>query len=258
MPASSFPSLLPLGESHLPLVTIIGNGATSGALSAVVGTTGILTVGTAMPAAFTGGYPSYIYVPVGGFGGGSPASAGVYYAVWTSTTNAQIYNNTYSSGAAAIPSSPTSLGTITGATWNIGALSAGAGLSYLLNIPGGTLGINDTLRATFLLSGLSATNSWGFYSSLSGSSLRSVSVAANSAQSSIEARINLRNRGQLSQQICEYGFSLGEAVASSPGGPTYTAVNTALSQVLWVYPVVPAGAAYIILESILVEQIKGV
>lgn len=70
--------------------------------SGTMGNNGALSGITAVPVA----YPSaYVYLPANAIQAGS--AAGWYYAVFSSTTAATIYNNPYTSGVPTIPGSPT-------------------------------------------------------------------------------------------------------------------------------------------------------
>ena len=74
--------------------------------SGTMGNNGALTVTTALQTTYTN---AYVYLPANAIVAGS--AAGWYYAVFSSTTLATVYNNTYTSGTPTIPASPTAFST---------------------------------------------------------------------------------------------------------------------------------------------------
>jgi len=123
-------AVYPLGQSRIPFVLVSsGTMGNNGALS------GITAVANAYPNA-------YVYMPAGAISSGS--AAGWYYAVFSSTTAATVYNNSYSIGTPTIPASPTAFATTgPGAyTQSIGSAIA----SYTLSVAGNAIGPNGSLR----------------------------------------------------------------------------------------------------------------
>ena len=108
--------------------------------SGTVGANGALSGIVALPFAYAA---CYMYFVAGAVYAGS--TAGWYYAVMSSTTAATVYNDRYTSGAPAIPATPTPIvaagpGAYTQATGTITALS--------VTIPGGAMGPHGRLRVS--------------------------------------------------------------------------------------------------------------
>jgi hypothetical protein len=81
-----------LSQQGLPLVL---------AASGTIANNGALTIGTALPAVYSS---CYIYLPDSAIFTGS--TAGLYYAVMSSSTAGTLYNNVYTSGNVEIPDTP--------------------------------------------------------------------------------------------------------------------------------------------------------
>lgn len=111
--------------------------------SGSMGNNGALTLTTAVRAA----YPdAYIYLPAGAIAIGS--TAGWYYAVFSTTGAATVYNNVYTSGVPAIPASPTAF-----VTTGPGAFTFSTGSSYFghaVTLAANSLGINGGLRFNYV------------------------------------------------------------------------------------------------------------
>lgn len=126
-----------IGNSGVPFV-LPGSGS--------MGNNGALTLTTALAAA-----PAitscYVWMPAGAIV--SASTAGWYYALFSSTTVAQVFNNTYTIGTPAIPASPTAFAT-TGPGAYTGASSAIT--AYSLSIPGNMFGTNGGLRLSLAAS----------------------------------------------------------------------------------------------------------
>lgn len=118
-----------LFRSNIPfIVPSSGSIGDNGALSGVV----------ALPLA----YPhAYVYIPADRIVAGS--AAGFYYAVFSSTSAATLYNNLYVSGEPTVPGTPTAFAT-TGPGAYTQTTSAVTALAYTL--PAGTVGPNGKLR----------------------------------------------------------------------------------------------------------------
>lgn len=104
---------------------------------------GALTVTTALPTT----YPNaYVYLPANAVAAGS--AAGWYYAVFSSTTAATVYNNRYTTGFPTIPASPTAF-----STTGPGAYTQTSGSDIQgpnTTIPGGSMGPNGSLETMML------------------------------------------------------------------------------------------------------------
>lgn len=118
-----------LGQSGIPMV-LAGSGS--------MGNNGALTLTTALAAIYAS---AYVYLPANAIVSGS--AAGWYYATFSSTTAATVFNNTYSSGTPAVPASPTAFVT-TGPGAYTGKSTTQT--AYNISIPGNTIGVNGGLR----------------------------------------------------------------------------------------------------------------
>lgn len=107
--------------------------------SGTMGNNGALSGIAAVPSA----YPSaYVFLPANAISAGS--AAGLYYAVFSSTTAATVYNNTYTSGQPTVPASPTAFvttgpGAFTQVTTEVTLITA--------TIPANALGLNGRTEA---------------------------------------------------------------------------------------------------------------
>lgn len=104
-------------------VPLIGPG------SFTMGNNGAITLGTALPITYTN---CYLYMLAGDIAAGVPASAGWYFCQMSSTTVGTVFNNTYTSGIATVPGSPTAFST-TGPGARTG--DTGAETAYQITIP---------------------------------------------------------------------------------------------------------------------------
>lgn len=118
--------------------------------SGTVGNNGALSGITAIPTGII--YPhAYVYMPANAISAGS--AAGYYYAQFSSTTAATLYNNVYTSGTPTVPSTPTAF-----VTTGPGAYTqntAAETVAITVTIPGNTLGINGSINT---ISSFSCTN----------------------------------------------------------------------------------------------------
>jgi hypothetical protein len=119
--------------------------------SGSMGNNGALSGVTALAVTYSKG--AYIYLPANAIQAGS--GAGWYFAIFSSTTAATVYNNTYTSGIPAIPSAPTAF-----VTTGPGAYTGDTTLRTALDItlPAGAMGPNGSLRVRCVTS---STNTAG-------------------------------------------------------------------------------------------------
>ena len=105
--------------------------------SGTMGNNGALSGITAVATAYTS---AYVYLPANAIVAGS--AAGWYYAVFSTTTAATVYNNVYTSGVPTVPSSPTAF-----ATTGPGAYTQTTGLlpSLTVTLPANSIGKNGTI-----------------------------------------------------------------------------------------------------------------
>lgn len=111
--------------------------------SGTMGDNGALSGISAAPVLANQG--GYVYLPASAISAGS--SAGWYYAVFSSTTAATVYNNVYSSGVPAIPSSPTAFVTTGPGAYTQTSGSWIAGMQ--ITLPANSVGANGVIRTNF-------------------------------------------------------------------------------------------------------------
>lgn len=115
--------------------TLVETGIPFVLTSGLMGNNGAFTLLTAVATA----YPNaYVYMPANAISAGS--AAGWYYAVFSTTSAATVYNNTYTSGQPTIPASPTAF-----STTGLGAFVFSTGSSYTgvtATLAANTLGVN--------------------------------------------------------------------------------------------------------------------
>jgi hypothetical protein len=227
-----------LGQSHIPFVLVSsGSMGNNGALS------GITAVATAYPNA-------YVWMPAGAISSGS--AAGWYYAVFSSTTAATVYNNTYTSGTPVIPGSPTAFATI-----GPGAYTQTAGsniASYTLAIAGNTIGVNGGIQ---ILAGRSVNNTAGAKSlTINYGSFAFWSVSLTASINSVSP-MGFANKGVTNAQI-------PTAIASAAGYGatsatfTYGTVDSTTSQNLVANLQLATATDTMTLENIVVQLMPGV
>jgi hypothetical protein len=182
--------------------------------SGSMGNDGALSAITALGGTYTS---AYIYLPANAISAGS--AAGLYYAVFSSTTAATVYNNTYTSGVPTIPSSPTAF-----STTGPGAFtqSTGAQLTMLsFTMPASALGANGVLTQDIATNFNNTANNKATTINFGASAVVSLNFAS---QTTFNFVATTRNRGSQSSQITTGISSQG----STRGVATiFTTANTA-------------------------------
>lgn len=225
-----------IGQSHIPMIMVS---------SGTMGNNGALTLTTALPTTFG---KAYIYLPANAIASGS--AAGWYYAVFSSTTVATVYNNTYTSGTPAPPSPPTPF-----VTTGPGAYTQTTGAAitaYSLTIPGGKIGPNGTVRitkATFYNNSAGAkTQTDRFDGNLFSSS--APTTTTNYGTVTGFANLGVTNaQGQL--------LSANGATGATTGG-AFMAVDTTVDKNYTLTFQLATATDYVMLVSLEVELIPGV
>lgn len=187
-------------------------------------TTGVVTFGTAMPSYYIGnGGKAFLYYPAGTWTG---STAGWYWTVFTNSTTATVYSNTYTTGQ---PVAPTSLNLVTtGAGAYVGV--TGNVLGPNITTPANCIAPNNLIK-TFL--GVSNNNSAGakvtgfssssltypqpFITSTTGQSISSTNILAISADLAYvlwySGGYALSGNIRITQAVTQ-GFYLSTAVAT--------------------------------------------
>ena len=233
---------VPLGQSHLPFVLVSsGTMGNNGALS------GVTAVATAYPNA-------YVHLPAGAIATGS--TAGWYYAVFSSTTAATVYNNTYSTstcGTPAIPGSPTAFSTTGPGSFT--QTTASHITAYCLAIAGNTIGANGEVRASLAITNNNSGNSKQIQLTFGGS----YTAGTNSQTSNVSSGYigGFANRGVANVQVPIAASSM--FVSSNGTAASFGAIDTTASQTLAVtLDLVTTATDTMTLETAEVELLRGV
>jgi len=202
---------LVIAKSAIPFISVSsGTMGNNGALSAI----------TALPRTFSNG--AYILLPAGAIAAGVPAASTWYWAVFSSTTAATVYNSTYTSGvpAAGVTTafSTTGPGAFTGST----AEDAGP----ITNLGAGVIKVNSQLRHSASLSLNSTVNSKAYrlrWSGIGGTSIFSTGTNASVTGVQIE---NVTAASVLTNAQVSRGKYSNSAAAFGLSGPTTSAIDT--------------------------------
>jgi hypothetical protein len=195
--------------------------------SGTMGNNGALSGITAVISA----YPNaYVYLPANAISAGSAANW--YYAVFSSTTAATIYNNVYTSGTPTVPASPTAF-----VTTGPGAYTQTTG-AYIkgptITIPANTVGINGQL---FIQSSFSANNNANnkFFSVAIDLPLAGVLIPSSAITTSVGESIQVvfASRGINSRQTSRLISRTSQGVLTSYSTQTYdmTASHTIFPEI---------------------------
>lgn len=195
--------------SAVPFV-IVSSGSmdNNGALS------GITAVPSAYPAA-------YVYLPANAISAGS--AAGWYFASFSSTTAATVYNNVYTTGVPEIPASPTAFATTGPGAYTQSA--AGGILGPNISVPANTLGINGALEAIFATS---CTNSANTKQAIFRLASTSVGTQTLTSVAFANSHAMIANRGIATRQT---SWLLSSGGTNYSVTPTARAIDTTAAQV---------------------------
>jgi hypothetical protein len=224
-----------LGQSHIPFVLVSsGSMANNGAL------TGLTAVATAYPNA-------YVWMPTGAIAAAS--AAGWYYATFSSTTAATVFNNTYTSGTPTIPGSPTAF-----ATTGPGAYTQTTGSNiagYTLAIAGNVIGVNGTVVRKAAWSNNNSAGAKTLTSSFSSYNffVNNLTTALGGGQ-----EVGFCNRGVANVQAPIPATPLAGAAAA----PVFGAIDTTTSQNFVMNMQLATATDTMTLENIVVQLIPGV
>lgn len=228
-----------LGQSSIPFVLVSsGTMGNNGALS------GITAVANQYASA-------YVYLPAAAIEAGS--TAGWYYAVFSSTTAATVYNNTYTSGTPSIPGSPTAF-----ATTGPGAYTQTTGsyiTAYSLTIPANTIGANGTVRAMGVTSVNNTANAKAIRLVFGGAMVLGATGTSNSVNVAFTGGFS--NRGVTNKQVPL--TTAGLQYAGTTTVLEFGTVDTTSSQTIVAQlQLVTTATDTAVLENIVVELMPGV
>lgn len=216
--------------------------------SGSIANNGALTLTTALDKTYTA---CYLYFPANAIAAG--VAAGFYYVVMSSTTVGVIYNNLYSSGLPAIPSSPTAFAT-TGPLAYVQTTAADI-TCLSIAVIGGIMGINGGLRATQSLGyGSSATAKTAKHF-LGGSQFRQI---GNSTIGNLSAAVTntVWNAGSAILQNSPALVNTGATLGLANGNQWVAGPNTAVDQNYTVTLQIAAVTDYLISHGFTLELLR--
>lgn len=188
--------------------------------SGSIGNNGALSGITALQKAYAG---AYVYVPAGGIAAGVPAAATWYWAVFSTTQAATIYNSIYTTGV------PTAGVTTAFATTGPGAFTGATGAVTAQNyaMAGGSMGANGALRMNDQSTGTSNANAKTVTLQFGATAVSpAFSLASNS---SMVTQVAVRNRGAQNDQICTINNAAIFGTGISNSATLFTGIDTSAS-----------------------------
>jgi hypothetical protein len=227
-----------LAKSAVPVI-LVPNGT--------VATNGTITLGTALLTIYAN---AWIYLPAGAVVGGL---AGLYLCQFSSTTVGQVFTNYFAAANAGPQFVPTVIGNPLLAVGSNSAYTQTTGSNVNLAsvlIPGGTMGINGSLRIS---SANSCNNTGGNkIASLYMPSGTAVWTQTMTSTTYYEELINMCNRGVQNSQITTKGANAGPG-AVAWASSQLTAINTAVDNLLIFTGQLAVATDALVLEMFSVE-----
>jgi hypothetical protein len=207
-----------------------------------IGNNGALTAITALPTTYAN---AYVWVPAGAIAAGVPAAATWYFAQFSSTTAATIFNNTYTTGIPTIPTSPTAFST-TGPGAFTGDTGTVTGPQYTLL--GGAMGANGLWRAYEKWSATNNANAKSKNTTFGGSNLTGIiSLASTVTWQDIQ---ELQNRGTQATQIVGVNSTGATGIGSFGASvPIYRSIDTSANVTITRQMTAGTATDNVILES---------
>ena len=212
--------------------------------SGSIGNNGALSGLTALPVTYAN---CYLYFPADAIAAG--VAAGLYYVVMSSTTAGTIYNNTYTGGLPAIPSSPTAFSTTGSGAYT---QTTGADITLLsLTVPGGLMGLNGVLSET---KHHVYNNSAGFKYNKQIFGGTTFMVQAPTTTTGIRTNSFISNRGVSNAQVSQGSFSSGW-FAGGVVTPLYGTVDTTSDKTYASTGQLATATDYLILNNFRLELV---
>lgn len=244
-----FPDLFILAQSAIPFILPPGNGTTIGLqFTSVDGAFSLTT--TLMQTAYAS---AYLWMPIGAFDGTNPTTAGWYYGTFSSTSVGQLYTTTYTNGLPTIPVAPVKP-TTTNARWLTQVTSAITMVQ--ITVPGGSMGLNGSLRVFAKWSHIGNTNTKTETLKFGTSQLNGGRTSVSATSLSFREQIATTNRGVLNKQLVDgsWGGGLGTNNTSLPE----SAIDTSIDQVVSAQgTLTTANTDYIVFEGFIIEILPG-
>lgn len=223
-------------KSGIPIISCsTGSMANNGALTAI----------TALPTTYSGG--AWVNLPAGAIAAGVPAAQTSYWAVFTTSQAATIYNNIQP--ATGFPTPPTTLTPFVTTGPGVFAGITAATVLLTVPLPGGSMGANGELRVTLA----------GNYTNSSGTKAFTVKLGAtaylsNTPTTTTNMYSNLLISNSNAQTINK-GFWADINVGST--STIYGAIDTSTAQNITFNITDNTATDNFVLDSVLIELIPG-
>ena len=204
--------------------------------SGLMGNNGALTLTTALQLTYTN---AYVYLPTNAIVTGS--TAGWYYAVFSSTTLATVYNNIYTSGIPTIPSSPTAF-----VTTGPGAYVQTTATIVAISLPviGNTFGLSGGLSCCFISTVNNSANNKSIYPFYGASGFHQGNNITT--QYALTEIAYLKNRNLTNKQI---GYCITSVPNVFAGLPQQTTIDSTATQNFALQIKLAVATDYIVVES---------
>lgn len=219
-----------------------------------IATNGTVTLTTALPTTYA---QAWCFFPAGAVSG--DATGGLYYCVFSSTTQATVYagkqGGATGATAAFVPFVPTNLVPVTGSNLAYPQLLATEIALINVTIPAGALGPNGALRVEHSVSLASSAGTKLFRTRLGGTAAAGISGPFTDLSANFGCYIANRNNQAL--QVCINSGGVYSPYGRGASAANYMAVNTANQTALTLTHQIGLATDYSILESTLVNLYPG-
>ena len=200
--------------------------------------------------------PTYFYMPANAISGSN--AVGWYYVVCSTTTACTVYNNTYTPGVTPLlPSTPVAFSTSQTAPFYPPTNTTI--YAYELPLVAGSFGVNDrfVIQGSIVSDSTSTTKSWSASLGAQGGGTAgySVSVGTNPV---IPFILRIAAVDSLLLQDWAFDQYSNIGVSGNSGGPFFSSINMANAQYWNVGLSLGYTTDYLILQDILIQQVKGV
>jgi hypothetical protein len=207
-----------------------------------MGNNGALTLTTALPRTVGN---CYTYLPAGAISTGS--AAGWYWANFSSTTAATVYNNVYTTGQPTVTASPTAFSTTGPGAYTQTAGSSSQVPAVQVTVPAGVMGINGSLDVQTLASTSGTSGAKNILVNLGGTYFGNTTTTS-SGVTTMGVQNTITNQGVANAQFSFDGGNTGD-FGQAGAIQKIGAINTANAQTLSIYTEINASATdYVILE----------
>jgi hypothetical protein len=228
-------SVLRLASSGIPFVI-----APTGSMA----NNGALTLGTTLPAAYAF---AYVYLPAGAIRAAS--AVGWYFCEMSTQTAGTVFNNTYTSGIALIPASPTAF-VSTGPGAFTGVITQVTGPQ--ITIPANTIGPYGVLRHSAMWNVAGTTNNKTITTQIGGTNVHNLVISASATLGYTELRTIYCRGTQALQVMSVVGDSSG-GLGTGGGINDFLSINFAANQTFALLGTLATATDFIVMEGFMME-----